>query len=444
VSDRDYWLPILKDIQVKWLALLAPLERAIPEQFLNGLIQSGIEPVLIFNLPPKVRLSINNLEILFRNYARWGVHYVSFFHRPNLRASWLHSDWAQADLVERFLDVFLPIASLSISYDLTPIFPPLEPGGDYWDLAFLKASLEGLVRRASQAMLDNLVIGAIARANYHALDWGSGGPEKWPTARPYIKSSTTQDQCGFHIFDWYFPIIESVLGRRIPMILFEAGSRLVSSVQNSATDLNLLSQGFPIEASIVHAQHNLTYIQSLLNPQNVPVGEKKTGSSNFENFAPVPEDVLACHFWLLAAERSSEHSNESWFKKDEPCLPVVGGLRDLVSEFPSESKNGEVSGTLQKKSINFTNYSKDSSRIAHYLLLPPSPWNENEVHFSAVKRFIRLYHPEVGFSFSEATRAARVTIFAQNSATEQLHVNRLREIGCVVDRLEPDGTILAS
>ncbi|PKP01191.1 MAG: hypothetical protein CVU11_15960, partial [Bacteroidetes bacterium HGW-Bacteroidetes-6] len=41
------------------------------------------------------------------------------------------------DLVERFLDRFLPLANQVVSEGAVPVMPALEPGGNYWDTAFL-------------------------------------------------------------------------------------------------------------------------------------------------------------------------------------------------------------------------------------------------------------------------------------------------------------------
>ncbi len=55
--------------------------------------------------------------------------------------------WARQDLVERFLDRFLPVAAAAIEEGINPILPPLEPGGSYWDTSFLQSMLTSLVRR---------------------------------------------------------------------------------------------------------------------------------------------------------------------------------------------------------------------------------------------------------------------------------------------------------
>ena len=195
-SDLDTWLPELNAMKTNWLVLKAPSDRAIPEHFLRGLLDAGIKPVLHFDFPPDHLPPKEDLSLLFNVYSKWGVQYITLFNKPNLRASWQTTNWAKTDLVERFLDNFLPKAKICVNAGLIPIFPPLEPGGDYWDTAFLRASLRGIKRRGYKYLLDMLVIGAVARTQGHSLDWGVGGPERWPEAHPYFTPQDEEDQRG--------------------------------------------------------------------------------------------------------------------------------------------------------------------------------------------------------------------------------------------------------
>src|SRR5512147_276141 len=174
-SDLFTWLPELKAMGAGWLTLVAPPNYAIPEPFLHGLLAAGIEPILHFNLPLCHQTHDDTLGLLFRAYAGWGVRYVVLFDRPNQRNAWPISAWAQSDLVERFLDIFLPIANAALQAGLIPVFPPLEPGGDYWDTAFLRLALEGLERRGQEELLQELHLSAYAWADERPLEWGAGG-----------------------------------------------------------------------------------------------------------------------------------------------------------------------------------------------------------------------------------------------------------------------------
>ena len=135
-SDLRAWLPELRAVGASWLTLLAPTDRAIPETFIRGLLSAGITPILHFRLPLDKPIPPEKFQLLFESYARWGVDYVVLYDRPNRRKAWSLRDWSQKELVERFLDFYLPLAEAALRNGLTPVFPPLEPGGDYWDTAF--------------------------------------------------------------------------------------------------------------------------------------------------------------------------------------------------------------------------------------------------------------------------------------------------------------------
>ncbi|MBN1668148.1 MAG: hypothetical protein JW862_13740, partial [Anaerolineales bacterium] len=222
--DLDNWLPRLALLKARWLVIQAPINRAIPEYFLTRLLSRQIEPVIHFaNLPIGGRL-LDDLQPLFEVYARWGIRYLCIYDRPNLQKNWPAQNWGQANLVETFLDQYLPVANASLQAGLTPIFPPLEPGGDYWDTAFLQAALQGLRRRRALPLLKKMMLGAYAYYQSQDLNWGAGGPERWPLVRPYSDNLATQDQRGFRIFDWYLAIARATLGKSMPIFLFGMGA----------------------------------------------------------------------------------------------------------------------------------------------------------------------------------------------------------------------------
>jgi hypothetical protein len=229
----------------------------------------------------------------------------------NARASWPTHIWAQNYLVERLLDDFIPLARAAQEQDLTVITPPLEPGGDYWDLAFLRTALRGLKRRGCTDLLDSLAIGAYAWINNRPVDWGAGGPERWPEVRPYHLPDSQlphsqQDHLGFHIFDWYLAISQEELGCRLPVFLLRAGQRLASG---SAPE-QVQSDRFN------HARTNLSAVQRV------------TGDPASDHaIEAVPEEVKACNFWLLAADPHHPHAAEGWFLPSGEHLPVVECLR---------------------------------------------------------------------------------------------------------------------
>ncbi len=313
-SDLRAWLPELSSLGASWLALTAPTDRAIPEPFLRGLMDAGIEPLLHFHLPLNAPNNPEELDLLFETYARWGVQYAILFDRPNRRRAWSSRDWAQKDLVERFIDLFVPVAEAALQAGLTPVFPPLEPGGDYWDTAFLRTALQALKRRGHRTMLQRLILGAYARPGNRQLDYGAGGPERWPGARPYFNPPQEEDQLGFRIFDWYLTLSRAVLGVSLPVILLGTGYQL-----GDQSDPDL-----PAVDEAAHVGRNLALIQLLASQQATSVDQGAV--------EPIPEEVIAGVFWVLTAQEDKPYSAAAWYKADGQAMPVVGAVRQWLSE----------------------------------------------------------------------------------------------------------------
>ena len=230
------------------------------------------------------------------------------FDRPNQSTSWTPTEWAQDNLVDRFLDRFIPLAKATVDAGLFPIFPPFQPGGDYWDLVFLQSAIRGLIRRNQSELVNNFIIGAYACSSGHPLDWGRGGPTRWPGAKPYFTPSDQQDHRGVYIFDWYSAIIKAELGVSQPVLLLKTGSYAeritVSSEDKSST--------------VIHTNENLEIFSKFYLPPN----------STNEIFAP---DVMAACFWLLSTTPGDPVEAQAWFKSSRNYLPVVDAIRGWIS-----------------------------------------------------------------------------------------------------------------
>ncbi len=419
-SDLQTWLPELRAMGATWLTLATPLDRAIPEYFINGLLRAGIEPILFFQNSIANAGNPEDMRMLFNSYAKWGVHYVVLFDRPNSRAAWPAAAWVQDDLVERFLDAFLPLAELALDAGLTPVFPPLEPGGDYWDTAFLKAALLSMQRRKQDRLLDALVLSAYVWYGEHSLNWGAGGPERWPGTRPYFTPTNEEDQRGFRIFDWYLAISRSVLKEASSMLLFAAGSPL----NHRAVP--------PVEVDpTIHAQICLCIGQLM-------AGETVKEAGNPEvTLEPIPDPVLACSYWLLTAPEKSPQLAQAWYRPDGSTLPVVSLFRQWTASWPYRSENKkELPGTAP------ANPSRPV--ISHYLLLPTYEWGVSDWHLEIIRPFVKKYQPTIGFSIEEASRAARVTVVGGPQTFSDKTIEQLRSGGCQVERISGDGTSIAT
>ncbi len=435
--DLSAWLPQLQSLGITWLILKAPLERAIPEPFLTGLLSAGIEPVLHFEAVLSQPPNLEALRPLLEVYASWGVHYVCMYDRPNQKNSWTPAGWTQPHLVERFLDIYLPWAESAAAAGLHVILPPLEPGGDYWDTAFLHSMLFSFNRRASRNLLQKMVVGAYAWTGSQGLNWGAGGPERWPGARPYHTPEGEQDQLGFRIFDWYNTIVEAVLGEALPMVLMGVGR----------------APGF--NASSASPEEDLAVARLL-------IGERLPGCD------PLPPQLLGAAFWNLAEPTPQDFPGSAWFRRDGSHQPIVPLLKELnrvrsLKQEPPAPLQMAVSGipgpigttppvTVFPKIAKAVPSRSDPGespplmigcRIAHYLLLPSYEWGVTDWHLDQARPFIKKHRPTVGFQLEEASQADFVTVVGGEDAFSESVLEYLRQAGCRVNRLEPDGTTIA-
>ena len=416
--DLHKWLPELEALGATWLTILAPAHRAIPESFIRGLIAHGIEPILHFQLPLESPTKIKDLELLFNTYAKWGVHYTILFNYPNRRSTWSSTAWTQKYLVDRFLDRFVPAAESSAKAGLVPVFPPLQPGGDYWDTAFLRASLDALKRRGNHFLLDRMALSADAFAGDRPLTWGSGGPELWPEARPYQTQGGGQDQIGFCIFDWYIAITQAVVGEARPLILLNLGSSL-SNTESVSPKNN------------ANVSRTLSIAQALAGPTPPKNndGIKTIGVKN-----PPPE-VLCGNFRLLATEPEDSNASQAWYLSGDEVSPRVKALKRWISY--ARSKPTPI---RSKGDYKFN----DSHPIPHYLILPAYEWGITDWHLNAARPFIRKYRPVIGFSLNHAYLAERVTVVGGDDQFPDSALEKLMAIGCRVDRISGDGTSIAT
>ncbi len=432
-NDLQTWLLELKALGASWLVLQSPVDRAIPEYFLRGLVENGVEPLVQFNLPLLTPPDLTGLRPLLSAYQRWGVTGLLWYDRPNARRSWPAYGWAQQGLVERFLDRFLPLADLSLQAGLNPILPPLEPGGSYWDTAFLRSALELLERRKQTHLLDQLTLSAYSWTGGQSLNRGAGGPERWPEARPYRPRTEQQDQRGFRIADWYAAVSKAALGKSCPIVLLGAG---VQDDPFQQPDQPLSPER--------HAQVTLAIANLLANQ---PAKDPYDAETELE---PLAGEVLSCSFWLLAAGKHSPFQSQAWYPadaaEDEP-LPAVECLKAWTAQNTQSFDFPAVSATAKNGPIGRDLYqprSPSAHPIRHYLLLPTYEFGVADWHLNVIRPFVKKYRPTVGFSLAEATLAARVTVLGDAQAIPDEALEKLRQLGSFVERITGDGTSIAT
>jgi hypothetical protein len=411
-SDLQTYLPELAEMGASWLVLKSSIDRAIPEYFIQALLQKGIEPLIQFDFSLSQSPTPGDCAMLFEAYARWGIHGVILYDRPNVHSAYL-AGWAQQDLVERFVDSMLPLSLAALQSGLIPIFPPLEPGGSYWDTAFLRAALESLDRRKQNLLLQNLVLSTYAWTGGHPLNWGAGGPERWPETHPYSTPPDSQDQRGFRIFDWYQAIARAVLDRPTPIIMLQAG-----------VDLDPLKSEAAVTYIDVHPDVATGIIKLLC------------GKSILDPLAPqvmmdaIPPEVLACNFWLLADDKCSPFARQAWLQEESQFEKTVAEVKRTVEELVQDP-----AGQLQ---------ADPAHPLRHYLLVPTYDWGVADWHLEIIRPFVKKYRPVIGFSLEEASLAREVTVIGNTHSFSEEQLNHLRNSGCKVRRISGDGTSIAT
>ena len=396
-ADLDRWLPILQDLGINWIVLPAPLDRAIPQEFIDALIGIDIQPILRFNIPLTGEQKAEDLSPLFRAYASWGVRYVVLFDRPNLRSNWPGMAWTQRDLVERFLSSFVPPARAALDAGLIPVFPALEPGGDYWDTAFLRSALEGLVASGEGTLLDSLALGAYAWTGDRSMTWGAGGPENWPATMPYYTPDGSQDQRGFRIFDWYNSISRTVLGNELPVLILGAGVQRESARK--------------LDAAV--GTRSIKIAETLL----------RRADPNANN--AMPANVLACNFWLLSAAAESPMGNSAWFEQNGKATKTGEEWMDW-RRGSSDSKS-----RVKRKTGIRASGTAGADQVGHYLLLP----SDTELPLEEIRVFLTKTNADVGTSGTEAAQAARVTLAGGVESFADELIRSLIQAGCTLDHL---------
>ncbi len=426
-QDLQDWLPHLHDMNISWLVLQGSPERAIPEYFISGLLEAGIEPIIHYPMPIFAPPNPAEFRPILSAYARWGVHGVIWFDRPNARKSWTARGWAQQDLVDRFLDRWIPYANTTLQCGVNPVLSPLEPDGSYWDTAFLRQTLEALERRKQNAILQNLVLSCYAWTWNRPMNWGAGGPGRWNTARPYTTSDTQPDQLGFRIFDWYDAITRSVLGDSCPIIMLGMGAATDPARNTTGVD--------------PHLTLNAVAAGRLLLDQ--PAVEPANPSAPLD---PIPSNVIAGNYWLLAADSDHPLATQTWFQGEQHHAAVEQLARLQVRETtPTPDTPGlDTSVDTGPMPAEPVNGNGRQHPIHHYLLLPLYEFGVADWHLNVIRPYVKKYRPTVGFSLAEAALASRVTVLGGPQTFPEEMLERLRHAGIVVERINGDGTSIAT
>jgi ribosomal protein L7/L12 len=394
-SQLSDWLPIMKDFGASSVIFQSDFLRAIPEDAFIISRKSGIKPIVHFTSElPKAR-DLKKTAILVDIYKKRGVEEIIFGDRPNLKGAWPTASWHDKNLVEHFLDRFIPLASYAVQQGIRPVFPPLQPGGDFWDTSFIDLAISSLKNRKLESILQNLILSSFGYTFGKPLSWGMGGPERWTGAKPYQLQDGQEDQLGFNNFEWVKKIAERNLGFEVPVIILEAGFHGKSNQGKNKYEI-------------------LKSIKSILTALGKGSAKDLTDSA-----IKFPASVLGCYFSLEKIRILMDGH-----------LPLTQFFE--IFELPKQEKKPE-------SKIN-----KEPKIISHYLLLPSHAGSVSDVVLNKVRPIIKKYKPAVGFSLFEASFAQNVSIFPDPILFTEEKINQLRSAGCKVEILPDSGIEIAT
>jgi hypothetical protein len=385
LKDLELWIPELQSLSFRWLAVSGSLACAIPEDFLKKMVDADIEPVLLLDRDP-ISPPSEILPLVLRSYRRAGVRFIAPFPAPNADASWPGADWQSVSPVDRFLKIFPPVAEAILAEGMTPVFPMLDPNGSYWSLAYLEAFLSGMDRCGKGDLARKLALAVNFSSFNRPLDWGAGGPSRWPNVQPYLTPPDSQDHLGFQGYLWVDDIVRRTLGESLPMIGLKAGATVGDLTDPEYSPMD------PVRQTDV----------------NLQVAQIASGS-RFS--AP----VLCLCYWVLAADEGDPTASEAWYRNDGSTLPIVDSLKRR-----SLGKNLQHAPAIQKS-------------LRHYLLLPQDPVSISGRAWESVRNYLLAFQPVCGFSIDEACQAEKVTILGDLPST--ITALRLRDCGCRVEYL---------
>jgi hypothetical protein len=434
--DLLTWLPEMTALDINWTTLISDKEKAIPENFVAGIVQSGISTNVRFRFTFKDVPSVSEIAPLLQSYANWGVNSIQFFDRPNEKSNWLAADWASEDVISKFLDTLYPFVQLASDYGLKTILPPLQPGGSYWDTIFLQKMLSQMLQRFPQVH-DQLILSAYAWTGKHSLNWGAGGSANWPKARPYFTLPDVEDQRGFRVFDWYNEISNEVLGFTLPIVLHQCGIPADPFLPH------------PIEFDEDEQIDVNTKIYDLIHPD---VNQAAT------DIQPLPDNILACNFWVFSANENDSWAKQAWFTDNGSPTALGKALQEKVlkgtktpQRLPvaprnhSSAHSGNPVNPQRKPVLPFINRSKGNKKgFENYFLLPQNEPGLVAFFLDALNPYMNIYQPTFGFSLEEAKQSQQVILVGGNQSFSASLQSELQSAGCNIYQISGDGTEIAT
>lgn len=395
-TNLETWLHLMHTIGASSVIFQSYYKRSIPEDPFILCHEFNLEPIVHFPGELPHAKEFNDISVLLEIYAKRGVEKIIFGDRPNLKTAWSTTGWHFDNLVNHFIERFIPLANFSIQLGLKPIIPPMQPGGDYWDTSFFESVITILKNRQVDSIIENLVLSSYGLTFGKPLSWGMGGPERWPASKPYLTPDGQEDQIGFNNYEWISAIAECVLGVTCPIIILDAGMPgMFESSMDSGTIINSLQR--------------ISEVILTKNTKPDRLTERVAFKSN----------MIGCFF-------------------------SMDKIKQLMNDQLTPNKLNEIFGQ-NTNSQNFSGKNIEVRKcINQYLLLPSYANTISDVVLNKVRPIIKQLRPTVGFSLEEACFAEKVFVYPDPILFSEEEINKLREKGCIVEILPESGIDIAT
>jgi hypothetical protein len=388
----NVWMPTLRQAGATEVYFSSGFDYAIPEDVIKCAIENDLTPSLHFTTELPTPQQANEIFFLFDLYAKWGIASVILGKKPNIKESWQITGWQNENLIDQFLNRLIPLVEYSIKVGLKPVLSPLQPGGNFWDTAFMELVMRGLELRRLKEILEQISLASFGYTYNRPLSWGMGGPERWSISKPYSTPKGDEDQLGFHNFEWIQAIGQKIVGKRLPVVILDAG--------------------FPASDDL---QQYISSVQKILTA----LGYKERVDLSQNDQIKIDETIEVCAFSLDSLQEFHKG------RMDVTAFEKIFLIKALQANKCSSEPKGK-------------------KPIRHYLLLPKHESGVPDVVLNKVKPFIKKFHPTIGFSLEEAQLASKVSIFPDPLLFSTTEINRLRSAGCVVQVLPENGIDIAT
>ena len=351
--------------------------QSLPVNLISTLDENGITVDVFLKTTMREEFDLLAYQDLINTLSNLHIRHLILFDRPNQQNFWDPQTWIKPNLLEIFLEKFSLLAEKCLEKNIQPVFPPLQPGGDFWDTVFLRLALQSLKDKGKTNLLENLTLCAYSWTNDHSIQWGAGGPERWPASTPYYTPQNSENQQGFRTFDWYQANAKAVLNHTLPILLLQAGR---------AAEYGIPSQTDPL--SITQDILEVLYPNLYMRSDEEDLRE------------PIPAEVSTCFFLV----------DMDW----QNLQGLFAKIQNAQAVQPEKTASPE-----QSKSI--------PDQFVHYLLVPDESWQSDPAKTAALQPFMNKFHPHTGVSVNEALDASEVTLLVTEYDDMQEKMNILAQ-----------------